>query len=75
MQDRVLPGIAEMPAERREQLDLIVAFVKERKAAGVTADLTFICTHNSRRSHLSQLWAATAAWARPGPRAHLQWRH
>ena len=63
VQDRVLPGIAEIPAERREQLDLIVAFVKERKAAGVTADLTFICTHNSRRSHLSQLWAATAAWA------------
>ena len=63
VQDRVLPGIAEIPAERREQLDLIVAFVKERKAAGTTADLTFICTHNSRRSHLSQLWAATAAWA------------
>ncbi|MCB0810580.1 MAG: hypothetical protein KDB96_14990, partial [Flavobacteriales bacterium] len=63
VQDRVLPGIAEIPAERREQLDLIVAFVKERKAAGVMADLTFICTHNSRRSHLSQLWAATAAWA------------
>ncbi|MCB0785872.1 MAG: protein-tyrosine-phosphatase [Flavobacteriales bacterium] len=63
VQDRVLPGIAELPAGRREQLDLIAAFVKERKAAGTAADLTFICTHNSRRSHLSQLWAATAAWA------------
>ncbi len=60
--ERVVPAMAAIPAERRESLDLIAAFVKERKAAGVTADLTFICTHNSRRSHLSQLWAATAAW-------------
>lgn len=59
----VLPAMAAIPAERKESLDLIAAFVKERKAAGATADLTFICTHNSRRSHLSQLWAATAAWS------------
>ena len=26
-----------------------------------SADLIFICTHNSRRSHLSRLWAQTAA--------------
>ncbi|MCB0815108.1 MAG: hypothetical protein KDB87_18330 [Flavobacteriales bacterium] len=37
--------------------------MKERKTAGADAELTFICTHNSRRSHLSQLWAATAAWS------------
>jgi len=61
--ERVLPAIANIPAERKESLDLIAAFVKERKAAGATAELTFICTHNSRRSHLSQLWAATAAWS------------
>jgi arsenate reductase len=60
--ERVLPAMAAIPAERKESLDLLAAFVKERKAAGATADLTFICTHNSRRSHLSQLWAATAAW-------------
>jgi arsenate reductase len=61
--ERVMPAVANIPAERKESLDLIAAFVKERKAAGATADLTFICTHNSRRSHLSQLWAATAAWS------------
>lgn len=59
--DRVLPAMAAIPAERKESLDLLADFVMERKAAGATADLTFICTHNSRRSHLSQLWAATAA--------------
>jgi len=61
--ERVVPALDAIPAERKESLDLIAAFVKERKAAGSTADLTFICTHNSRRSHLSQLWAATAAWS------------
>jgi arsenate reductase len=61
--ERVLPAMASIPADRKESLDLLAAFVKERQAEGATADLTFICTHNSRRSHLSQLWAATAAWA------------
>jgi arsenate reductase (thioredoxin) len=60
--ERVLPAMSSIPADRKESLDLLAAFVKERKAAGTMADLTFICTHNSRRSHLSQLWAATAAW-------------
>lgn len=60
--ERVVPAMAAIPAGRKESLDLIAAFVKERTSAGATADLTFICTHNSRRSHLSQLWAATAAW-------------
>lgn len=60
--ERVLPAMAAIPAERKESLGYIADFIKERKAAGATADLTFICTHNSRRSHLSQIWAATAAW-------------
>ena len=29
--------------------------------SGATADLIFVCTHNSRRSHMSQLWAQAAA--------------
>jgi arsenate reductase len=62
LNEKVIPAMAYIPAERKENLDLIAAFVEERKAAGASADLTFICTHNSRRSHLSQLWAATAAW-------------
>jgi arsenate reductase len=60
--ERVLPAMAAIPAERKESLGYIADFIKERKSTGATADLTFICTHNSRRSHLSQLWAATAAW-------------
>lgn len=26
-----------------------------------TVDVTFVCTHNSRRSHMSQLWMKAAA--------------
>ncbi|MCB0766815.1 MAG: protein-tyrosine-phosphatase [Flavobacteriales bacterium] len=60
---QVIPAMAEIPFDRKESLDLIAAFVKDRKAEGATADLTFICTHNSRRSILGQVWAATAACA------------
>ncbi len=50
-----------IPQERKEQLKTVADFVRAKKQANKTANLTFICTHNSRRSHLSQIWAATAA--------------
>jgi len=59
--ERVIPSVEEIPAERRVELTRLALFVRERLAAGEPAALTFICTHNSRRSHMAQLWAATAA--------------
>lgn len=50
-----------LPAERRELLDRLAKHVVERRGADQPARLLFICTHNSRRSHMGQLWAATAA--------------
>lgn len=50
-----------IPAERRAVLEEMAAFVRERAEAGEACDLTFICTHNSRRSHFGQVWAAVAA--------------
>ncbi len=50
-----------IPAERKEQLDKLAAFVRSKRSTGETAQLIFICTHNSRRSHLGQLWATAAA--------------
>src|SRR5579871_796667 len=47
--------------DRKSELKKIAAYVSGQRKAGKPARLTFICTHNSRRSHLSQLWAATAA--------------
>lgn len=47
-----------IPDERKDDLKVLSEFVKEK---GGMADLIFICTHNSRRSHLSQVWAQVAA--------------
>jgi protein-tyrosine-phosphatase len=52
----------QIDAARKKELMEAAAFVRERSEQGKSADLTFICTHNSRRSHLSQLWAQTAAY-------------
>jgi arsenate reductase len=49
-------------AERRVLLGEIAATIAARLEAGKAAPLTFICTHNSRRSHMSQIWAQTAAY-------------
>ena len=54
-------GFDAIPDERKQRLRRLAEFVGEKRAAGESADLTYICTHNSRRSHMSQLWAATAA--------------
>ena len=48
-------------AERRTVLDAIATTIAARLDRGDNADLTFICTHNSRRSHMSQIWLQTAA--------------
>lgn len=57
----LLGGFDAIPSERKKQLKKLALFVQTKQSSGETAELTFICTHNSRRSHLSQLWAATAA--------------
>lgn len=51
-----------VPAERKAVLDQIVTSIATQLEAGKPAKLTFICTHNSRRSHMSQIWAQTAAY-------------
>ena len=48
--------------ERKETLNELTQFVQSKIVASQTVYLNFICTHNSRRSHLSQLWAQAAAY-------------
>lgn len=57
----VVNELGTVSTERREVLDAIAQDVTKQLKAGKTAQLTFICTHNSRRSHMSQIWAQTAA--------------
>lgn len=48
--------------DRRVMLEEIAQNIMGQLQAGQPANLTFICTHNSRRSHMSQIWAQTAAY-------------
>lgn len=50
-----------IPVERRNLLQPMIEYLKEKVSAGSNIRLNFICTHNSRRSHLSQIWAQAAA--------------
>ena len=47
--------------ERLLQLDPLIHFIQAKKDANEFIHLHFICTHNSRRSHLCQVWAQTMA--------------
>lgn len=47
--------------ERKEELQPLIDFVQEKVSNNKNVNLNFICTHNSRRSHLSQVWAQVAA--------------
>jgi arsenate reductase len=48
--------------ERQNILKPLVDYIQAKKNSGETIRLNFICTHNSRRSHLSQIWAQTIAF-------------
>ena len=47
--------------ERKLILNPLVDFIQNKVDAKEDIRLNFICTHNSRRSHLSQIWAQTMA--------------
>lgn len=53
--DRITP-------ERKQLLDAFAAHVREKTAQSHALRLNFICTHNSRRSHMAQLWAQAASY-------------
>lgn len=48
--------------DRRLILQELIDFVQSKKHTSAIINLNFICTHNSRRSHLSQVWAQTMAY-------------
>ncbi len=46
-------------SERKKVLQPLIDYVQLKTEANTIINLNFICTHNSRRSHLSQVWAQT----------------
>ena len=57
----LMKDTAEVPASRKAELNALASWTAQGLVEQGSADLIFICTHNSRRSHLSQVWAQTAA--------------
>lgn len=48
--------------ERKEVLQPLVDYIQNKVNLNDIIRLNFICTHNSRRSHLGQIWAQTMAF-------------
>ncbi|MEG3657117.1 protein-tyrosine-phosphatase [Arenibacter palladensis] len=48
--------------ERKEILQPLADFIQSKTDTQEPIRINFICTHNSRRSHLSQVWAQTMAF-------------
>ena len=48
--------------ERKAVLQPLIDFIQSKVDIQQSIRLNFICTHNSRRSHLSQIWAQTLAF-------------
>ena len=53
--------VHEISEERLPVLNELVEYILAKFKNGEEIRLNFICTHNSRRSQLSQVWAQTAA--------------
>lgn len=47
---------------RKQTLQPLVDYIQSKVDENKSIRLNFICTHNSRRSHLSQIWAQTWAY-------------
>lgn len=51
-----------IPEERKKVLQDLIDYIQDKLSRDEPVHLNFICTHNSRRSQFSQIWAKTAAY-------------
>lgn len=54
--------VTAISSERRTTLQPLINYIQAKVSNGEEIRLNFICTHNSRRSHLSQVWAQAIAF-------------
>lgn len=57
-----LLDIQSISDERKVILQPLIDYIQTKSAGNKIINLNFICTHNSRRSHFSQVWAQTLAY-------------
>ena len=56
-----LKEFEQIPEERKALLEQISKYVQTKRQSKQEVQLIYVCTHNSRRSHFGQVWAAVAA--------------
>ena len=59
--DSISQNLEDIDSARKLELNTLAAYITESLKADSIVKLTYICTHNSRRSHMAQLWSAVAA--------------
>lgn len=59
--EKAITEFDKIPNERKKILEEMSEYISKAKKNNEKMDFIFICTHNSRRSHISQFWAAAAA--------------
>lgn len=59
---KLISEFDKITSDRKSSIAHLKMYVAQRKRDGKEILLNFICTHNSRRSHISQIWAQTAAY-------------
>ena len=60
--DALPAGFNQIPDERKQTLQEIGDWIISRRNEHKNATITVICTQNSRRSHMGQIWIRTAAY-------------
>jgi arsenate reductase (thioredoxin) len=53
--------VRDIPPARRETLAKLADYIRSQRETDKPIRLTFVCTHNSRRSQMAQVWAVLAA--------------
>lgn len=59
--ETLIQNFGEISAERKALLEKLSAYIQSKVDSKSPIHLNYICTHNSRRSHLGQVWAKVAA--------------
>jgi protein-tyrosine phosphatase/arsenate reductase len=59
--NNLTPLFTEISEDRKQLLQKISNYIQTKKDGNQPINLVYVCTHNSRRSHFGQVWAAVAA--------------
>ena len=58
---KTIEQLQNISEERKTILQPLIDFIQQKTDNKQEININFICTHNSRRSHLSQVWAQAAS--------------